>query len=72
MAHLNQLMYIEMFPDHIIRAERLGGEIDLLIKRGSPSAPSPGVLSMARHVLVAAWPLWTTTNMMELMARREE
>jgi arylformamidase len=28
-----QLMHIEMFPDHIIHAECLGGEIDLLVNR---------------------------------------
>jgi len=28
-----QLMHIEMFPDHIIHAECLGGEIDLLLNR---------------------------------------
>jgi hypothetical protein len=28
-----QLMHIEMFPDHIIHAECVGGEIDLLVNR---------------------------------------
>ncbi len=28
-----QLMHIEMFPDHIIHAECIGGEIDLLLNR---------------------------------------
>ena len=28
-----QLMHIEMFPDHIIHAECLGGDIDLLCNR---------------------------------------
>ena len=28
-----QLMHIEMFPDHIIHAECIGGELDLLLNR---------------------------------------
>jgi arylformamidase len=30
-----QLMHIEMFPDHIIHAECVGGDIDLLCNRGA-------------------------------------
>jgi hypothetical protein len=63
-------MHIEMFPDHIIHAECIGGDIDLLCNRrvtigffpwrfvdgesSTGSAPSGSA---------AAWPWSMTTNM---------
>jgi kynurenine formamidase len=56
-----QLMHIEMIPDHIIHAECIGGDIDLLVNRRATIGFSPGASWMASRASVAAW-RWSTTT----------
>ena len=47
----------------IIRAECIGGDIDLLINRRTRLTFSPGALSTVSPALSATWQCWTTRSM---------